>query len=182
MFTCWLGLSPPDKFLCISQHTGFFKIGVCGYIHAPTLAPFSVNRQRLVCQSWRGGNHGEGKGYRKHVRACGVINPICVIIFIARSGRYFGTAGLRKKKNYSKAMQDPLSGRMKRLTHAISTRPARSTLSAVSATNKEVVPGAPCPVVTALTVLKHTATWKKESRNKTTVMQKSEHNTKDTNR
>lgn len=146
------------------------------------LAPFSVNRQRLVCQSWRGGNHGEGEGYRKYVRACGVINPhLCYYLYCQKWKILWHCRFKKKKIIYSIAMQDLLSGRM-RLTHAISTRPARSTLSAVSATNKEVVPGAPCPVVTALTVLKYTATWKKESRNKTTVMQKSDHNTKDTNR
>lgn len=59
-------------------------------------------------------------------------------------------------------MQDRLIGRLKRLTHAISTRPARPTLSTVLATNEEIVPGAPCSIVTALTVLKYAATWTKE--------------------
>lgn len=43
--------------------------------------------------------------------------------------------------------------------HAISTGPARPTLGAVFASNEEVIPWAPCPIVTALTVLKYTATW-----------------------
>lgn len=47
---------------------------------------------------------------------------------------------------------------MKRLTHAISARPSRPTLGAVAASYKEVVPGAPRPIVTAPTILKHTAT------------------------
>lgn len=60
-------------------------------------------------------------------------------------------------------MSDLLVGKKRRLllTHAVSTRPARPTLSTVSATNEEVVPGAPCAIVTALTVLKYTATWEK---------------------
>lgn len=93
--------------------------------------------------------------YRKYVRG----------MFLTASGNkhyvvhwsYVGSAAWRRKT----------------LTHAISTRPARPTLGAVPATNKEVIPGAPCPIVTALTVLKHTAAWKKESGNKLTVMQKS---------
>lgn len=64
----------------------------------------------------------------------------------------------RKTIIYSKAMQDPPTGGIKRLTHAISARPAGPTLSAVFSTNEEVIPGAPCPVVTAPTVLKYTAT------------------------
>lgn len=43
--------------------------------------------------------------------------------------------------------------------HAVSTRPARPALGAVFASNEEVVLGAPCPIVTALTVLEYTATW-----------------------
>lgn len=64
----------------------------------------------------------------------------------------------REKSFYCKAMQDLQIGRMTRLTQAISTRPTRPTLSAVFATNEEVIPGAPCSIVTALTVLKYTAT------------------------
>lgn len=52
---------------------------------------------------------------------------------------------------------------MKRLTHAISARPSGPTLGAVAATYKEVIPGAPCSIVAALTILKHTATCKEES-------------------
>lgn len=51
----------------------------------------------------------------------------------------------------------------KRLTHAISARPSGPTLGAVAATYEEVIPGAPCSIVTALTILKHTATCKEES-------------------
>lgn len=43
--------------------------------------------------------------------------------------------------------------------HAVSTRPARATLSTVFATNEEVIPGPPSAIVTALTVFKYTATW-----------------------
>lgn len=43
--------------------------------------------------------------------------------------------------------------------HAVSTRPAWTTLSAVFPINKEVVLGAPCPIVATLTVLKNTAPW-----------------------
>lgn len=49
---------------------------------------------------------------------------------------------------------------MKRLTHAISARPSGPTLGAVAATYKEVVPRAPCSIVAALAILKHTATCK----------------------
>lgn len=87
----------------------------------------------------------------------------------------FSVPGVGENKiTYGDAMQDPLSGWIKRLTHAISARPARPTLRTVSATNKEVIPRAPCPIVTTFAVLKDTATWKEESRNKTTVMQKSD--------
>lgn len=70
---------------------------------------------------------------------------------------------------------------VKRLTHAISARPSRPTLGAVAASHKEVVPGAPRPIVTALTILKHTATWKKVSRNRTTAVQETDHKTEDAN-
>lgn len=63
-----------------------------------------------------------------------------------------------------------LLGGIKRLTHAISARPAGPTLRAVFSTNEEVIPGAPCPVVTAPTVLKYTATWMTKSRNKITLV------------
>lgn len=49
-------------------------------------------------------------------------------------------------------------GRIKKLTHAVSTRPARSTFCAVFAINEEIIPGAPCPIVAAFTVLKYAAT------------------------
>lgn len=52
---------------------------------------------------------------------------------------------------------------VKRLTHAISARPSGPTLGTVAATYKEVIPGAPCSIVTALAILKHTATCKEES-------------------
>lgn len=54
-------------------------------------------------------------------------------------------------------MQDPLTVSMRLLTHAVSTRPAGPTLSAIFAIDEEVIPGAPCPVVAALTVFKYTA-------------------------
>lgn len=43
--------------------------------------------------------------------------------------------------------------------HAITPGPTGPTLGAVFASNEEVVPGAPRPVVTALTVLKYAASW-----------------------
>lgn len=52
---------------------------------------------------------------------------------------------------------------VKRLTHAVSARPSGPTLGAVAASDEEVIPGAPCSIVTALTILKHTATCKKEN-------------------
>jgi len=51
-----------------------------------------------------------------------------------------------------------LTGMMKRLTHAISSRPTGTTLSTVFAFNEKVILWAPCPIVTAPTVLKNTAT------------------------
>lgn len=50
-----------------------------------------------------------------------------------------------------------------KLTHAISARPSGPTLGAVAATYKEVIPGAPCSIVAALAILKHTATCTGES-------------------
>lgn len=45
-----------------------------------------------------------------------------------------------------------------KLTHAVSTGPARPTLRAVFAADEEVVPGLPRAVVTAPAVLKYAAT------------------------
>lgn len=50
------------------------------------------------------------------------------------------------------------TGKMKKLTHAVSTRPAGTTLSTVFSINKEIILGSPCPIITALTVLENTAT------------------------
>lgn len=45
-----------------------------------------------------------------------------------------------------------------KLTHTVSTGPARSTLGAVFTTDEEVIPGSPRAVVAALAVLKYAAT------------------------
>lgn len=64
----------------------------------------------------------------------------------------------RKGKGCAVKEKHVSCGGLKRLTHAVSTRPAGATLSTVLAIDEEVVTGTPRSVVTPPAVLKDAAT------------------------